>query len=294
MNTDTAKSPRGFYSLPSHLEGDNRRLNQQHEVFRLILSSSLLHTPVSSCFQGFVLDVGTGTGIWATEFAAEHPNAQVTGIDLFDPLKSAKGVPPNCAFGVANAEGSDEEWDSVVPPGSFDLIHTRMFLMILRDARTVVERIFRALRPGGRVEFQEKQDPYRSDDPSPEAQDTPLLRHARLRVEAAARCGLDRAVARLIPMWMAEIGFEEIEAVEYKIPIGPWMEGEAMKIAGTKYLECLEWGTLGFSKTIFIKGLGWTEEQVLGNVRGAVNDLGNGKVYSPIMFITGRKPARSM
>ncbi|KAJ4253376.1 hypothetical protein NW762_010531 [Fusarium torreyae] len=29
-----------------------------------------------------VLDVGTGTGIWAVEFADEHPHAEVVGIDI--------------------------------------------------------------------------------------------------------------------------------------------------------------------------------------------------------------------
>lgn len=55
---------RASYSLPSHLEGDGRRLNQQHEVFRLLLPSfSLLLTPLPPGYSGKVLDVGTGTGI---------------------------------------------------------------------------------------------------------------------------------------------------------------------------------------------------------------------------------------
>lgn len=29
-----------------------------------------------------VLDVGTGTGIWALDFGDEHPEAQVIGVDL--------------------------------------------------------------------------------------------------------------------------------------------------------------------------------------------------------------------
>ncbi|KAK0638519.1 S-adenosyl-L-methionine-dependent methyltransferase [Cercophora newfieldiana] len=293
----TAPTP-SFYTLPSHLEGDDLRLNQQHQVFRLLLTSSsgrspsstttLLKSPIppSTPTPLRVLDLGTGTGIWASEFAAEHPHASVLGIDLFPPSYPA---PPNCTFAVLNAEGSDAEWDAVIPPGTFDLVHTRMFLMTLRNPRDVLRKIFRALRPGGRVEFQEKQDPYRSDDPA--EQDSAILRHSRLRIEAAKKCGLDRTITQKIPGWMGELGFEGVEAEEKRIPIGGWMEegDEAIKVAGEKWRECIAWGTLGFAKKIFMEGLGWSEEQVLENVKGAVEDLGKVKVYGAIMFVTGKK-----
>lgn len=293
----TNPSP-AFYTLPSHLDGDARRLNQQHQVFRLLLAaatdppppSTLLITPLpdSSNAQTFrVLDLGTGTGIWAAEFALEHPAASVLGIDLFPP--SFEPRPPNCSYAVLNAEGNDAEWDALLPPGTFDLIHTRMFLMTLRDSKRVVERIHRALRRGGRVEFQEKQDPYRSLDEE-EEQERPLLRHSRLRIEAAMRCGLDRTVTRKIPLWMEQLGFEHVISEEKRIPIGGWMEGsEVLKVAGEKWRECIAWGTLGFCRQVFMEGFGWSEEQVLENVREAVEDLGKGRVYGAIMFITGRK-----
>jgi hypothetical protein len=187
-------------------------------------------------------------------------------------------------------------WSAAIPSDTYDLIHSRMCLMTLRNARSAVHRVFSALKPGGIVEFQEKQDPYRTDDPSPEAQDTPLLVHSRQRTEAAKLCGLDRTVAAKIPGWMEEVGFVDVVVVEKRIPIGGWWdrgseeENARLRVAGEKFKECLEWGTLGIARDVFRLGYGWDEEQIRENVKGAVEDLGNGQVYAAIMFITGRKP----
>lgn len=279
------------YTLPSHLDGDGRRLNQQHEVFQLRFSSNLITTTtLPDDFSGSVLDIGTGTGIWAAEFAARYPASTVLGIDLFPP--SITPVPTNCHFRVLDVESDNTDWDLIFPDGkTYDIIHTRMVLLTLRHTRKLVERCFRALRPNGFVEFQEKQDPYRTDDPDPTAQDTPLLRHSRLRMQAALNCGLDRAVAGKVPGWMREIGFRDVQVSEWKIPIGDWMEspGTEMRVAGQKFKACLEWGTLGFCRTVFMEGLGWTEQQVLENVRETVEDLGNGRVYMLVLVISGRK-----
>lgn len=278
------------YTLPSHLDGDGRRLNQQHEVFRLISSSSLLGKPLFPSFSGSVLDVGTGTGIWAVEFANEYPNSRVLGVDLFAPSIPPQDTPGNCSFAVADAE-KDGEWQAAVPSNSFDFIHTRMFLIQLRDAKSMLQRILDALKPGGRVEFQEKQDPYRTDDPDPAAQNTPLLRHSLQRIEAAKLCGMDRTIAGKLAGWMVELGYLDVVVEERKIPIGPWMDDPDMKMAGEKFKECLEWGTMGISRTVFMNGFGWNEDQIKENVDGAVRDLGNGQVYAPILFITGAKPS---
>ncbi|KAK5656471.1 hypothetical protein OQA88_4854 [Cercophora sp. LCS_1] len=286
-----------FYTLPSHLEGDARRLNQQHQVFRLLLSSSspsppqssLLLTPAPPPAQGPILDLGTGTGIWASEYATENPSHAIHAVDLFPP---SHPHPPNCHYASLDVETpSLPTWDATIPPSTYALIHTRMFLMVLRDPHAVLRRIFRALAPGGRVEFQEKQDPYRADDPSPAAQDTPLLRHSRLRIEAAKKCGLDRTVAGKIAGWMAEVGFADVRVEERRIPIGGWMDGdEAMKMAGELFKECLVWGTEGICKQVFMEGLGWDAGQVRENVKETVADLGRGEVYAAILFIRGVKP----
>jgi SAM-dependent methyltransferase len=49
-----------------------------------------------------VLNAGCGTGIWAIDFAGEHPDAEVLGIDL-SPIQPAF-IPPNATFVVGDLE----------------------------------------------------------------------------------------------------------------------------------------------------------------------------------------------
>lgn len=47
----------------------------------LILDNKLYLAPIEKNVQK-VLDIGTGTGIWAIDFADEHPSATVIGTDI--------------------------------------------------------------------------------------------------------------------------------------------------------------------------------------------------------------------
>lgn len=56
----------------------------QHHLVTLTLGDRLGMAPPNDRDSkvGRVLDVGTGTGIWAVDFGDEHPESQVIGVDL--------------------------------------------------------------------------------------------------------------------------------------------------------------------------------------------------------------------
>ena len=60
-----------------------------------------------------ILDLGTGTGIWAFDMAYAYPRAEILGIDL-SPIQPG-WVPPNCKFEVDDME-LDWSYPSVVAP----------------------------------------------------------------------------------------------------------------------------------------------------------------------------------
>ena len=70
----------GSYLIPN--DGtENDRLDFQHEVFLRTLNGKLHLAPIPEDVQN-VLDVGTGTGLWAMDFANQYPSARVVGTDL--------------------------------------------------------------------------------------------------------------------------------------------------------------------------------------------------------------------
>jgi ubiquinone/menaquinone biosynthesis C-methylase UbiE len=68
-----------------------------------------------------VVDVGTGSGLWAMEVAKEYPNSRVIGTDI-SAIQPTVNVPSNCEFRLENALDGLKFDD-----GSVDLLHSRRY-----------------------------------------------------------------------------------------------------------------------------------------------------------------------
>lgn len=135
----------GKYWLPNDAT-EQDRLDLQHVAWSCYMSGALAWAPIKD--PRHVLDVGTGTGIWAIEFADRYPNAKVIGTDLSQ--IQPWGRHPNVQWVQEDAE---DEWAHF--PDPFDYIHLRMVITCFQNPKVVMRRAYDHLRPGGWIEYQD-------------------------------------------------------------------------------------------------------------------------------------------
>jgi trans-aconitate methyltransferase len=105
------------------------------------LCGKLYLAPVEDTLR--VLDLGTGRGHWADNFALTYPDAKVYGTDL-SPIQMTKTW-RNCFFQVDDFEG---EWTWHSP---FDFVHGRDLLPAVSNWPRLLEQILKHLAPGGHI-----------------------------------------------------------------------------------------------------------------------------------------------
>ncbi|RMY81185.1 hypothetical protein D0864_08380 [Hortaea werneckii] len=271
----------GKYIFPND-EREADRLDLQHHIFRLTFGNRLFFAPLQN--PKHCLDIGTGTGIWAEEFAEDFPFCQVIGIDLSPGQPTL--VPPNLKFMIDDAE---DLWLYAEP---FDLIHARLMAGCFADWPNFFRQAYQNLEPGGWLEVQDYGLPVKSSDGTHIGTD--LHRWGQLLCEASMKLGrpLGSDCSDYYVQWMQDAGFVDVQVRMFMWPSCGWPKDPYMKEIGRWNQVNILDGLEGFCLALLTRGLGWKKEEVDVLVAKVSNDLRNRKIhaYFPMPVVFGRRP----
>lgn len=172
-----------------------------------------------------ILDLGTGSGIWAIEMGDTYPNASIVGVDIA-PVQSTR-VPPNVCFEVLDIE--DPEW--LFRKESFDFIHARELLLSVRDWGKLFGQMFAHAKPGGWVEVSASYPTPKSDDGSLKP-DASMLEMQRMFFEMGEKMGTEVDAPLRFKAGLKAAGFVDVVENVFKIPQGPWPKDKRLKKIG--------------------------------------------------------------
>ncbi|KAK0615691.1 S-adenosyl-L-methionine-dependent methyltransferase [Bombardia bombarda] len=277
----------GQYAFPND-EVEQNRDDMKHTMSLMVCRGAYLYAPVHDRLEAGgaeVLDLGTGTGIWAIELGDKYPVAQITGIDL-SPIQP-NFVPENVHFFVDDFE---EEW--VDAENKFDVIHIRHTLHSVRDRKLLVERAFRHLKPGGYFELQELLFWPQCDDESMTPQTPYAFRDFMTYMEQGMRVlGSELRAVMTLPEEMKAAGFADVTKKTHKCPVGLWPRDKRLRLCGLFLRTAIMDGLRGLAQRP-LTALGWTQLQIemfLVDVRKSVMDT-KFHTYFAFHVVYGQKP----
>ncbi|KAH7411286.1 S-adenosyl-L-methionine-dependent methyltransferase [Cadophora sp. MPI-SDFR-AT-0126] len=273
------KYKQGQYYLPND-EMEQNRLDLQHHLFNLTFDGKLALAPISN--PHMVLDIGTGTGLWAVDFAEKNPSAVVTGTDLSAIQPDL--VPPNVQFQISDAE---DEWDF---SQKFDYIHGRALTVCFKNPLTVFKSAYANLLPGGYFEMQDLYFRPHSDDGT--LTGTALEKwNAKLK-DGGAKMGKDWWCTPNYARWFKEAGFVDVVEKKFFWPGNTWPKGRKQKEMGMTMLANSMEGVEGATLKMFTGLYGMSIEEVQEVIRDVKRDLCDRRIhtYYPLYVVYGRKP----
>ncbi|PUU81839.1 S-adenosyl-L-methionine-dependent methyltransferase [Tuber borchii] len=258
------------YLMPND-EPEQERLDLLHHIYLLLLDGKLARAPIGDDIQR-ILDIGTGTGIWAIDAAETYPSSQVIGTDL-SPIQPS-WVPPNVSFQIDDAES-----DWTFARDSFDLIHIRNLNGGIKDWGKLIKQSFDALKPGGWLDVTEYEMRLKSDDGTLRVESN-LFRYYDLVNQAADKSGQEFKVAASLDKFILDAGFDKVNHEEMKISLGTWAADKKQKDMGAFTLLAVEHGYESFGMAFFTRILGMEVLEAKELIAGAKKESRSKKIHS--------------
>jgi len=275
----------GSNYLFTHTKSENERtrLNDQHRwIKRCVCDNRLIYDRTLQIKDGSnVLDAATGTGIWLTDLANQIPaDVELYGIDLATQF-FPEDHPKNMHFVQGSITALPKDFTA-----KFDVINQRLLRAALQAPEwlTVVSEIYRALKPGGYVQFYE--NAANRPTPGPAS-----ATYAELLEALWQGKGLLYDCSEQLPEMLREAGFVDIRTEQSWAPVtakdGP--DGEEGKRSQSSAWQ--NWK----DTTMKLGGLGFvdSEEEYDKLVDDFLLEYEESGARLPMNIVYARKPAQA-
>ncbi|KAF2403937.1 S-adenosyl-L-methionine-dependent methyltransferase [Trichodelitschia bisporula] len=239
------------YFLPND-EAELDRLDLFHHCLTLRAGGKLHLAPIDPTPER-ILDLGTGTGIWAIEMGDKYPDTRVLGNDIS--AVQPEFVPPNVSFEIDDFE---LPW---AYSSKFDLIHGRYLAGSVRNWPRLIQQAYKFLKPGGYIEMQDF-DMHFYTTHGEFKPGCPLDKWARAVASGVSAFGMDPHPGPQLKGWMQDAGFVAVKDNLLPMPLGPWPKDRRLKEVGTLDLMQFLDGLEGISLRAFTHTHKWEPEEV--------------------------------
>ncbi|RNJ52441.1 hypothetical protein D7B24_003679 [Verticillium nonalfalfae] len=257
----------GYYSPSAAPPGSESEIQERKVIGKMVvfMESFALDVTYSPSMRkkktdrARVLDLGTGTGIWAIDVSdalwkGPENHGLVHGLDLA--YIQPADVPSTVSFMQADVE---EPWP--LRENDYDLIHIQLLMGGIRDWTDLYRKIFRHLKPGGYLEHVEIDWTFRSDD-NTLTSDTALVAWSEAVHRALRTFGTPLDINDRIKGDLQAIGFTDVTETIVKLPINPWADNKHDQELGRWFNLAATHAVNAMSLAPLTRVEGWPVEQV--------------------------------